>query len=66
MSLTAFGITYGQIYGFSLGVAGLPYFGMIVGVTIGIILVLVDVPRYNKKLKANGKQHIEESCIART
>lgn len=34
LSLTAYGIVFNQIYGFSLGVSGLPYFGLIVGVGI--------------------------------
>lgn len=34
LSLTAYGIVFSQIYGFSLGVSGLPYFGLIVGVGI--------------------------------
>lgn len=55
LSLTAYGIVFSQIYGFSLGVSGLPYFGMIVGVCIGLVLIVIDVPRYNKKLAANSK-----------
>ena len=35
LNLTAYGIVFGQIYGFSLGVSGLPYFGMIIGVFFG-------------------------------
>ncbi|KAI5370717.1 Putative major facilitator superfamily, MFS transporter superfamily [Septoria linicola] len=60
LSLTAYGIVFSQIYGFSLGVAGLPYFGMIVGVCIGLVLVVIDVPRYNKKLAANNNIPVPE------
>ena len=35
LNLTAYGIVFGQIYGLSLGVSGLPYFGMIIGVFFG-------------------------------
>ncbi len=58
LSLTAYGIVFNEIYGFSLGISGLPYFGMIVGVFIAIVLILMDTPRYNKKLRENGKQNI--------
>lgn len=60
LSLTAYGIVFGQIYGFSLGVSGLPYFGLIVGVGIGIVLSFIDVPRYIKKLDANDNIPVPE------
>ncbi|KAF7190142.1 putative transporter C36.02c [Pseudocercospora fuligena] len=60
LSLTAFGIVFGQIHGFGPGVNGLPYFGMIVGVCIGIAVVLFDAPGYTKKLKANNNIPVPE------
>lgn len=60
LSLTAFAIVFGQIHGFSLGVSGLPYFGMLVGAAIGLAVVIWDMPRYAKKLEANNNIPVPE------
>lgn len=60
LSLTAYGIVFGQIYGFSDGVNGLPYFGMIVGVAIGLAVFVWDLPKYAKKLEANNNIPVPE------
>lgn len=60
LSLTAYGIVFGQLYGFGPGINGLPYFGMIVGVFIGLGVMIWDVPRYAKKLKANNNVPVPE------
>jgi len=60
LSLTAYGIVFGQIYGFGPGINGLPYFGMMVGVFIGLAVVVWDVPRYAKKLEANNNIPVPE------
>ncbi|KAK4635808.1 hypothetical protein CLAFUW4_01085 [Fulvia fulva] len=60
LSLTAFGIVFGQIHGFAPGISGLPYFGMIVGVFIGLAVIVWDVPRYAKKLEANNNVPVPE------
>lgn len=60
LNLTAYGIVFQRIYGMPLGVSGLPYFGMIVGVAIAIVIVCIDVPRYAKKLEANDNIPVPE------
>lgn len=39
---------------------GLPYFGMVTGVLIGLACVAIDVPRYAKKLTANNNIPVPE------
>ncbi|KAK4560883.1 hypothetical protein LTR86_005463 [Recurvomyces mirabilis] len=60
LNLTAYGITYGQIYGFSLGVSGLPYFALLIGVVIGVSIVVGMNGGYVKKLKANNNIPVPE------
>lgn len=60
LSLTAYSITFGQIHAFSPGVSGLPYIGMIVGVSIGFVAVILTNPGYVKKLKANNNIPVPE------
>ncbi|KAK6394912.1 hypothetical protein LTR65_001100 [Meristemomyces frigidus] len=60
LSLTAYGIIFEEVYGFSLGVAGLPYIGMIIGVFIGFALVVYMNKDYAKKLKANNNIAVPE------
>lgn len=60
LSLSAYGIVFGQIYMFPLGISGLPFIGMIVGVLIGLAVVIWDVPRYAKKLEANNNIPVPE------
>ena len=64
LSLTAYGIVFGQVYGFSPGVSGLPYFGMIVGVFIGFGLIIALNPGYVKKLDANNNIPVPEWRLA--
>ncbi|KAK3675629.1 hypothetical protein LTR78_004713 [Recurvomyces mirabilis] len=60
LNLTAYGITYGQIYGFSLGVSGLPYFALLIGVVVGVSIVVGMNGGYVKKLKANNNIPVPE------
>lgn len=60
LSLTAYGLIFEGTYGFSLGVAGLPYIGMIVGVFIGFGLIVGMNGSYVKKLKANNNIPVPE------
>ncbi|KAK5127135.1 hypothetical protein LTR85_008495 [Meristemomyces frigidus] len=60
LSLTAYGIIFGEVYEFSLGVAGLPYIGMIVGVFVGFALIVYMNKDYAKKLKANNNIAVPE------
>ena len=58
--LTAYPIVFQQIHGFSGGVGGLPYFGMILGMLFAGFLMILDQPRYAKKLAANDNVPIPE------
>lgn len=58
--LTAYAIVFQDIYGFSPGVGGLPYFGFITGEVIGFIVVVLMNPGYVRKLEANGGVPVPE------
>lgn len=60
LSLTAYSIVFGQVHGFSLGVAGLPFMGLIVGVSIGLVPVLLNNRSYVKKLDKNNNVPVPE------
>ncbi|BDD61895.1 hypothetical protein MAP00_006915 [Monascus purpureus] len=51
--MTAYPIVFQQIHGFSKGIGGLPYFGMIIGEFLGGIAILLCQPWYNRKLDSN-------------
>jgi DHA1 family multidrug resistance protein-like MFS transporter len=52
--LTAYPIVFQQIHGFSNGIGGLPYFGMIIGMLIAGIYIVLTQPSYNRQLAANN------------
>lgn len=58
--LTAYPIVFQRIYGFGLGVGGLPYFGMIIGMLFAGLLIILQQPSYNRKLAANNNIPIPE------
>jgi len=60
LNLTAYGLVYGEIYGWSLGVSGLPYVALIVGVFIAFIVVVLLNPAYVRKLQANNNVPVPE------
>ncbi|KXL51040.1 MAG: hypothetical protein FE78DRAFT_136640 [Acidomyces sp. 'richmondensis'] len=60
LNLTAYSLVYGEIYGWSLGVSGLPYVALIVGVFIAFIVVVLLNPGYVRKLKANNDVPVPE------
>ena len=60
LNLTAYAIVFQQIYGFSLGVAGIPYMALIVGVMVGFIIIIVTNGSYVKKLEANNNVPVPE------
>lgn len=43
-----------RIHGFTPGIGGLPYFGMIVGMLFAGIFIALTQPSYNRKLAANN------------
>lgn len=58
--LTAYPIVFQGIHGMSPGVAGLPYFGMIVGELIAGVYIALLQPSYQRKLAANNGVPIPE------
>ena len=60
LNLTAYAIVYEQIYGWSLGVAGLPYMALIIGVLIGFVSIVLMNASYVKKLEANNNIPVPE------
>jgi DHA1 family multidrug resistance protein-like MFS transporter len=60
LNLTAYAIVYEEIYLFSLGVAGIPYMAMIIGVMIGLATVIFMNKDYVKKLEANNNIPVPE------
>ena len=58
--LTAYPIVFQKIHGFSGGVGGLPYFGMIIGMLMAGIYIVLTQPSYNRKLAANNGVPIPE------
>lgn len=52
--MTAYPIVFEVIHGFSEGIAGLTYFGMIVGEILGGIFIVLLQPWYNRKLDSNN------------
>lgn len=60
LSLTGYGIVFGQIHGMSPGVSGLPYIGMIIGVMIGFVAIVLTNPGYVKRLQGNNNIPVPE------
>lgn len=58
--LTAYPIVFQRIHGFSNGVGGLPYFGMIIGMLLAGLMIILQQPSYNRKLTANNNIPIPE------
>jgi len=58
--LTAYPFVFQGVHGFSAGVSGLTFFGMIVGQLIAGLTVLLQQPWYQRKLKANNGVPIPE------
>lgn len=58
--LTAYPIVFQRIHGFSPGVGGLPFFGMIIGQLSAGLFIVLRQPSYQKKLAANNDKPIPE------
>ncbi|ORY11706.1 major facilitator superfamily domain-containing protein [Clohesyomyces aquaticus] len=58
--LTAYALVFQGVYGWNAGVGGLAYFGMVVGEMIAFIVVVLDNPRYIRKLEANNNIPVPE------
>ena len=60
LNLTAYALVFEDTYGWSLGVAGIPYMALIVGVMIGFICIVLMNGNYVKKLDANNNVPVPE------
>lgn len=58
--LTAYPLVFQGVHGFNLGVGGLPFFGIMVGIFLVAGYIIWDSRNYNKKLAANGGIPIPE------
>jgi DHA1 family multidrug resistance protein-like MFS transporter len=58
--LTAYALVFQGVYGWTAGVAGLAYFGMVVGEMIAFTFIVLNNPRYVKKLEANNNIPVPE------
>ncbi|KAJ5495638.1 Major facilitator superfamily multidrug transporter FLU1 [Penicillium diatomitis] len=58
--LTAYPIVFQNVHGFAPGVAGLPYWGLVVGEICGGLYIILTQPSYNRKLDANHGVPIPE------
>lgn len=60
LNLTAYALVFEGVYGWSLGVAGIPYMALIVGVLFGFLCVVFLNKSYVKKLEANNNIPVPE------
>ncbi len=57
---SAYPLVFVGVHGFSLGVSGLTFFGMIIGQLLAGVAVILQQPWYNRKLAANNGLPIPE------
>jgi MFS transporter, DHA1 family, multidrug resistance protein len=58
--LTAYPLVFEGVHGMNLGVGGLPYFGLLIGMMLAGVYIILLTPSYNRKLDANGGIAIPE------
>ncbi|KAH7093444.1 major facilitator superfamily domain-containing protein [Paraphoma chrysanthemicola] len=58
--LTAYALVFEGVYGWTAGISGLAYFGMIAGEIIAFIAIVLLNPRYTKQLEANNNIPVPE------
>ena len=58
--LTAYPLVFEGVYHMNAGVAGLPFFGMVAGLSCSAAWIIFTVPQYNRKLDANGGRPVPE------
>lgn len=58
--LQAYPVVFGEVYGMSAGVNGLPFLGLIIGLVSGTLFVLCLQKSYVRKLKANNNIAVPE------
>ncbi|RPB16476.1 MFS general substrate transporter [Morchella conica CCBAS932] len=61
--LTAYPIVFREIRGYTLGVAALPYLGMVIGMILGGLMVIAFQPWTNKRMRANNNVPIPEDRL---
>ncbi|KAH9827293.1 Major Facilitator Superfamily [Teratosphaeria destructans] len=60
LNLTAYSLVFSDVYGFSLGVSGLPYIALILGVAVALAIIVLTNPAYVRKLHANDHVPVPE------
>ncbi len=60
LNLTAYALVYEGVYGWSLGVEGLPYMALVIGVVIGFACIVFLNASYVRKLEANNNIPVPE------
>lgn len=58
--LAFYPVVFQQIHGFSAGVGGLPFFGMIIGELFAAVYMIIIQPSYKRKLAANNNFPVPE------
>lgn len=58
--LTAYALVFQGVHRMNKGVSGLPYFGMIIGMLIAMVVIIGSNPSYVRKLRANNNKPIPE------
>jgi DHA1 family multidrug resistance protein-like MFS transporter len=58
--LTAYALVFEGVYGWSPGIAGLAYFGMVLGEVIAFLVIVFTNPRYVKQLEGNNNIPVPE------
>lgn len=58
--LEAYPYVFGDIYGMDIGVDGLPFLGLLIGVLLALVYILSQQGSYVKKLAANNNQRVPE------
>ena len=60
LNLTAYALVFEGVYHFPLGVAGIPYMSLVVGVVIGLSTIIYLNKDYVKRLEANNNIPVPE------
>lgn len=60
LSFSAYAIIFQEIHGFPLGISGLPYMAVIIGIFLGLAATVALNPSYVRKLEANNDIPVPE------
>ncbi|KAL9039113.1 MAG: hypothetical protein Q9214_005009, partial [Letrouitia sp. 1 TL-2023] len=64
--LEAYPFVFEEVYGFTPGVSGLPFLGLIIGQALGCAFILSQYASYRKKSVSNDDVSVPERCLAPT